>query len=159
MPTPTPGPACPTLTCAPPSKPYLGKLRWTVILLPGARTLLLLATHAPTPATAHETLCPQTTPTGEEVAAARALDRYLEDLGMANRWFGVAGGKTRPQRLPGPIVGQGGKTCISMPPWIGWGGFVSTVTPVPPYLLPRGKEQVVSKATDISLYGLPIAAQ
>lgn len=85
--TPTPGPACPTLTWALPSKSYLSKLRWTMILLPGARTLLLPATHAPTPATAHETLCPQTTPTGEEVVAARALDRYLEDLGVAEGWF------------------------------------------------------------------------
>lgn len=87
MMTSTPSPGCPTLTCALPSKPYLSKLRWTMILLPGVRTLLLSATHAPTPATAHETLCPQTTPTGEEVATARALDRYLEDLGMVDRWF------------------------------------------------------------------------
>lgn len=53
---------------------------------------------------------------------------------------------------------------MSVPPWIRWGGFVSTAlapgpTLVPPYLLPGGKEQVVSKATDISLYGLPVAAQ
>lgn len=83
----TPGPACPTLTCALPSKPYLSKLRWAMVLLPGARTLLLPATHVPTPATARETLCPQTTPTGEEVAAARALDRHLEDLGAADSWL------------------------------------------------------------------------
>lgn len=55
--------------------------------MPGARTLLLPATHAPTPATTHETLCSQTTPTGEEVAAARAPDRYLEDLRVAERWL------------------------------------------------------------------------
>lgn len=54
-----------------------------MVLLPGSRTFLLPATDAPTPATAHETLCPQTMPTGEEVAAAGALDRYLEDLRMA----------------------------------------------------------------------------
>lgn len=81
------------LSLGPARQPYLSKLRWTVVLLPGARTLLLPATHAPTPATAHETLCTQTTPTGEEVAAAGALDRYLEDLGVAERWLRVTGGR------------------------------------------------------------------
>lgn len=76
----------------------------------------------------------------------------------------MAGERTRPHRLPGPIVGQGGETYMSTLPWIGWGRFVSTalaqgLTPVPPYLLPRGKEQVVSETTDILLYGLPAAAQ
>ena len=70
----------PSLNCALTGKPYLSKHWWAVVLLPGARTLLLPATHAPTPSTAHETLCPQAAPTGEEVAAARAPNRYLEDL-------------------------------------------------------------------------------
>lgn len=62
-----------------------------MVLLPGSRTLLLLGTHVPTPSTAHETLCPQAMPTGEEVAAARAPDRYLEDLGQTGG-SGVAEG-------------------------------------------------------------------
>lgn len=84
---PTPGPARVTLTCAQPGKPYLSELRGTMVLLPGARTFLLPAADASTPATAHETLRPQAAPTGEEVAAAGALDRYLEDLGMAEGWL------------------------------------------------------------------------
>lgn len=76
-----------------------------MVLLPGVRTFLLSATHAPTPAAAHKTMCPQAPPTGEEVAAARTPDRHLEDL------------------------------------------------------IPRGKEQVVFKATDMALQGLPIIAQ
>lgn len=67
-----------------------------MVLLPGARTLLLPATHAPTPSTAHETLCPQATPTGEKVVAARALDRYLEDLGQTGGLGVAEGGRLSP---------------------------------------------------------------
>lgn len=68
-------------------KLYLSDLRWTEVLLPGARTLLLPATPVPTPAASHETLCSQAAPTGEEVSAAGALDGHLEDLGVTNRWL------------------------------------------------------------------------
>lgn len=58
----------------------LTDLRWTVVLLPGARTLALPATPVSTPATSHEALCFQAAVTGEKVTTARALDGHLEDL-------------------------------------------------------------------------------
>lgn len=73
------------------------------------------------------------------------------------------GGGTRPHRRPGYCRSGWRDLCVSAS-GIGWRGYAPTapapgLTPVPPYLVPRGKEQVVSKATDISLHGLPIAAQ
>lgn len=89
-----------------------------MILLPGARTLLLPATRVPTPATAHETLCPQTAPTSEEVMAAGALDRYLEDLGAADRWLRSVGG-WEPDPIDAlVIVGPSGAVCQCFWDWM-----------------------------------------
>lgn len=83
-PSPTPIPACPMVTVPCWGKLYLTDLRRTVVLLPGARTLLLPVTPVPTPATSHEALCSQATPTGEKMTTARALDGHLEDLRVTN---------------------------------------------------------------------------
>lgn len=88
----SPCPACPTVTVPCWGVLYLSDLRWAVVLLPGTWTLLLPATPVPTPSTSHKTLCPQTTPTGEKMTTARALDGHLEDLRVTNGWVRMAKG-------------------------------------------------------------------